>query len=203
MKVVAVMNRKGGVGKTTVAVNLASELASRAPVTLIDVDPQGSAADWLQGAGVPRLEVVPAVGPKGLSEALRRARSAVVVVDAPPFDPDTNTAAFDAADLVCVPVVPSGLDIRAAAPLLEALAAGRRPGLAVLSMADPRTTLARDTRETLAGFGVPVADTVLARRVAHAEAPLAHLPVGLYAPGSAAAVEVEFLAAEVATILEV
>ncbi|WP_313305596.1 ParA family protein, partial [Stutzerimonas balearica] len=57
--IVAVLNQKGGVGKTTLATHVAGELAMRGQsVILLDADPQGSALDWTQRRsqqGLPRL----------------------------------------------------------------------------------------------------------------------------------------------------
>ena len=51
MRIVAVVNRKGGSGKTTTAVSLAAALAERGlPTLLVDIDPQGSSSGWLAGA---------------------------------------------------------------------------------------------------------------------------------------------------------
>jgi chromosome partitioning protein len=57
--IVALLNQKGGVGKTTLATHIAGELAMRGQhVVLLDADPQGSSLDWTQRRsqqGLPRL----------------------------------------------------------------------------------------------------------------------------------------------------
>ena len=193
----AVVNRKGGAGKTTLAVNLAIALSDRVAVTIIDADPQRSASIWLSGGDEHGVEVVLAGDATTLKNELERARPGVVVVDCPPFDAEISLVALDHADLVLVPVAPSPLDLEAAAPLLRALATGARRGMAVLTMADVRTILYRDALEWLRVRGVPVAVVSIGRRVAFAEAAIAHLGVTDYDHG-AAAVETRLLADEVA-----
>lgn len=202
VKVLAIANPKGGSGKTTAAVNLAAVLAERRRVELVDADPQGSAAGWLGDA--PALAVRQAPTAAALREILERYRAGagVLVVDCPPGDPDLTAAAVKGADLVLVPICPSPLDVRAAAPLFE-LPGGRPPVLAVLSRVRAGTRAPRLVRESLESAGVRVARAELGNRAAHLDAVARGIPVTAAAPGSAAAAEIRALAREVARLLGV
>lgn len=198
--VVAVLNRKGGVGKTTVAANLAAVWAEKRPVVLVDADPQGSASAWLRPGG--RLTVVHAPGGPELARAIDDSPGALVVVDGPPYDHDLNRVAFQRATFVLVPVTPSPLDIEAARPVLEACVTAKKRALVVLSLVDSRTVANRQmARATLARYGVPVATVELARRVAHVDAVAARESVTTYDPSSPAAAEVRALVAEIESVL--
>jgi len=201
MRTLAILNRKGGTSKTTLAVNLAAVLVERRPVVLVDADPQGSASSWAQSFEGVRVVHVPTLA--GLRLELATQGEGVRVVDAPPHDAAIAGVIFMAADLVLVPVGPSPLDLEAAQPLLEAIATGHRRGLAVLVLTDARTTAPKRAREVLAGFGVPLARTEIGRRIAHVEAVAARLPVTTFEPNGQAANEVRALAREVARRLEV
>lgn len=195
---VAVLNRKGGVGKTTTAVGIAGALAEHRRVRLVDADPQGSATRWLSGWG--GCEVVHAPTAEAVVRALDHQVDAATttVVDGPPFDAARIGAVLARADLVVVPVLASILDLEAALPLLEA-ARGRV--VVVLNMVDRRALVTADMR-AVAARHARVAGAELVRRVAHVEAAVARLPVTVYAPGSPAATEVRALAAEVVGLLE-
>ncbi len=114
--IVALLNQKGGVGKTTLSLHLAGELAAHgARVMLIDADPQGSSLDWSEQRARSGLER--RFGVVGLArESLHREAPALardadhVVIDGPPRVTGIARSALLAADLVLIPVQPSPLD---------------------------------------------------------------------------------------------
>ncbi len=179
--IIALLNQKGGVGKTTLALHLAGELARHGKrVTLVDADPQGSALDWSQQRareGLPRLFGVVGLARDTLHrEAPELARDADhIVIDGPPRVAGLMRSALLATDLVLIPVQPSPFDGWASAEMLALLAEARiyRPQLAarfVLNRCGARTVIARETAATLADHDPPVLASVVGQRVVFADA---------------------------------
>ncbi|MGP2492895.1 ParA family partition ATPase [Mesorhizobium sp. PUT5] len=206
--IVAFLNQKGGVGKTTLALHLAGEWARRGNrVTLIDADPQGSALDWSQQRareGSPRLFGVVGLARDTLHhEAPELARDAdYVVIDGPPRVAGLMRSALLAADLVLIPVQPSPFDGWASAEMLALLREARiyRPQLAarfVLNRCATRTIIARETAETLADHDPPVLATTIGQRVVFADAAQSGRLASEIDEDSPAAREIVALAAEI------
>lgn len=206
LHVIAIAARKGGVGKTTLAMHL-SVLAAEPerPALLLDTDPQRSLAWWhrLRGPDTPQLIEADARELPELIEAAEREGFGRVIIDTPPHAEDSITSAMRAADLVLVPTRPGPLDLAAVATTLDlAQRVGKAP-LAVINHAPPRTGAAEpaivsEARAALANMGATVAATVVAHRVSLSHAILTGSTVNEHEPAGKAAAEVEALWREIA-----
>jgi chromosome partitioning protein len=207
--IVALLNQKGGVGKTTLALHLAGAWARQGcRMTVIDADPQGSALDWSEQRakeGRPRLFGVLGLARDTLHrEALEIARGVDhVVIDGPPRIAGLMRSALLAADLVLVPAQPSPFDGWASGEMLSLIREARifRPDLVarfVLNRCAARTTIARETGDALAEHDPPVLAARIGQRVAFADAARTGRLVFEVESGGAAAREITALGAEIA-----
>jgi chromosome partitioning protein len=207
--IVALLNQKGGVGKTTLALHLAGAWARQGcRVTVIDADPQGSALDWSEQRakeGGARLFGVLGLARDTLHrEAPEIARGVDhVVIDGPPRIAGLMRSALLAADLVLVPAQPSPFDGWASGEMLNLIREARifRPELVarfVLNRCAARTIIARETGDALAEHDPPVLAARIGQRVAFADAARTGQLVFEVESGGVAAREVTALAAEIA-----
>ena len=203
--IIAVLNQKGGVGKTTLAVHIAAGLALRGhKVLLVDADPQGSARDWA-AARVNAL-LFPVVGldrPTLHRDLPQLAKDYEhVVIDGPPRVTDLTRSAMLAAELVLIPVQPSPYDVWACADVVAIIKEAsvfteKMKSVFVINRKIVNTAIGRDVAEALATYELPVLKTTIAQRIAFAEAATSGSTVLETEPQSLAAREIESLVREI------
>ncbi len=198
--VISLVNQKGGVGKTTVAINLASGLALRGfSVLLVDSDPQGSVLQWHSIHNQELLHVERLTQRfDGADFRKRTSRRDYVLMDAPPAISDITVNVLDVTDLVIIPVGPSALDLWSSKRVLELFEKSRKKDLrrkskVLICRKIPGTRLGREAREAVGIYGLEIVPVEISQRIAYVEAMTAGLSVLQYAPTSAAADEVNAL----------
>lgn len=163
-KVLAVLNQKGGSGKSTIATQLASMLHHYdGPVLLVDHDPQGSSSDW--GDKREGDDLMPVIR-MGLSIARDLPKISKdykwVIIDGAPVVNELSAAAVRAADIVLIPVMPSPYDVWATANVVEMvkmrqqITDGKPKAAFLISRAIKNTNLSKEIREALAEYELPV-----------------------------------------------
>ena len=203
MHVIAVLNQKGGSGKTTIATHLARALQlDGADVLLVDSDPQGSARDWAAVREDQPLTVVGIDRPTIDRDLKSVARKDFVVIDGAPQAADLAVSAIKAADFVLIPVQPSPYDIWATADLVELVKQrievtdGRLQAAFVVSRAIKGTKIGAEVAEALAGYGLPVLESRITQRVIYPGTAASGTTVMDTEPAGDAAAEVHALAME-------
>ena len=181
-KIIAILNGKGGVGKTTTAFNMAAILAEKYKVLLVDSDPQGSAT-WWADQGNQNFEIAQETDPVLLRKLGSIKEYDLIVCDTPPhLDSETLNAIVRTADYLILPTPPNPLDIQA---LIETIRLAINPlkilHRVVLTRVDPRSiNEALDAQNTFMESGIPVFSSLIREYKAHSRATLKGHPITQY-----------------------
>ena len=207
MPVIAILNQKGGVGKTTLALNLAAALAKEGRmVQYIDADPQATALDWNATRTAPSLFPVVGIPKNTLHKDMPTLASPYdwTFIDGPPLVFDVAKSAIMSSDFVLLPMQPSAFDIWSAKKMVDLVVEGQtfkpslKYGLAVSRKA-ANTAISRNFRQSLetAYPDSTILKAEIGQRVAFVESAAQGLTVIETEPKGSAAAEIQKLLNEI------
>ena len=169
MKIIAIISQKGGAGKTTLAVHLATAAAAAGHVAaIIDLDPQATAASWgdRRTAGPPEVISGQATRLPALISAARENGATFLVLDTAPNADQTASLAARAADLVLIPCRAATFDLDAITTTLMLTKAAGKPAYVILNAVPPRSNIGKEAAAGLTVQGVQVVPHQLTHRAA-------------------------------------
>jgi chromosome partitioning protein len=183
-KIIAIINGKGGVGKTTTAVNLAALFSQKRQVLLVDADPQQSAAWWCERSSKDlEFDLAQETDPKLLGDLRQIEDYELVVVDTPPaLRSDALAAVIQSADYLVLPTPCAPMDL---AVLIETVRDAVKPvGVphrVLLTKVDARSIgEAQEAQKTLTELKIPVCQSFIRTYKAHERAALEGIPISQF-----------------------
>jgi chromosome partitioning protein len=204
MMIISLVNQKGGVGKTTIAINVGIGMARmNYKVVFLDTDPQGTASKWQSIEGNIAFEVRHHPSPISSGDiADTDGKHDLLVIDTPPAIGEITLSVLKLSDLAIIPLAPSVLDIWSSSTTIEMIGEAKQvnpklEGRLLVSRKIPRTRLAREGREAIAALEMNVFGTEISQRIAYIESMIAGVSVFQYAPKSEASKEIENLCQEI------
>ncbi len=209
MKVITLVNQKGGCGKSTIVINLALSLALKGHrVILIDTDPQRSSFETIKIRENTPLRVVATY--KNLYQHLEKVENQFdyAIVDTPPHNEEIVSTSILCSDMVIIPVQDSPLDIRSTRTTVELVRRAKdlNPGLKeyfLLSRIQPRTLLARELSEVLKQrYKMNILKAYVSNRIAYKHSLIYGKAVSEFKKSDPAATEIKSLVVEIEKILK-
>jgi chromosome partitioning protein len=197
MRTISLINQKGGVGKTTVALHLAAAFWQGGQnVVVLDLDPQASASEWHDSRSI-EMPHVESIQPARLAKVVEHTRDIgadVLILDTAPHAEATALDAARCSDLVLVPCQPSIMDLRAMRKTVDLLKLVKVPAFAILNSVPPHGTVADEAAEMIeTTLKIPVCPIRLGDRVAYNRCLITGQVAQEYEPTGKAAHEVEQL----------
>lgn len=216
-QIITIINQKGGVGKSTIAFNLASALSnSKNSVFVIDADPQGTLSMWAKARSHQppdkiKTDITITRKPWSPEEIIKNVASldyAFIIIDCGPANNKVVKTALVVSKIAIIPISPSPLDINSARTTINLIQQGSDRGAVkiktylLISKKIVGTNLAKEVRQTCQILNLPILKTEISQRVSLCESAILGQSVLEYSPSSLATEEFVALEKEVRKCLK-
>lgn len=192
MKTLAILSRKGGVGKTLISLHLSvASQAAGIETALIDLDPQASATGWSEDREQDEPCVLP-VHSARLTKTLGQLReqgAGLTIIDTAPNSESSSLTAARSADLVLIPCQPAILDLKAIRNTVDIAKLAKVKAYAVLNRVPPKGSIIEDSKEAIAQYDLEVCPQTIGQRVAYGYSLISGMTAQEYEPSGQAAKE--------------
>lgn len=206
--IISVLNQKGGVGKTTLSVHIASTLALGGyTVLLIDADQQKSSLDWAATREDDPIFPVVGISTTAIHREIKLLNDKYdfIVIDGPPRIYDVARSVIAASDIVIIPVQPSPYDVWAAKEIVELIeevkitlqGIKKIKSAFVINRKIQKTVIGRDVSEALEQYKTKVLETHVCQRITYAETAAKGTTAIETDPDSQAGIEIKALTEEI------
>ena len=155
-KIILITHQKGGVGKSTLTFNLASNLMGSAKVCILDMDNQGSLLN------ISRLSNVPIFTSEKLTEKLKKDYD-FIFIDTPPYINEKISELCEMADIIIIPTKAGILDLLAIKSTIDIIkeANAENKALIVFNMVKPKTTLTEEIKKEIVDYNIKISKNMI------------------------------------------
>ena len=155
-KIILITHQKGGVGKSTLTFNLASNLKESAKVCILDMDNQGSLLN------IGELSQVPVFTSDRFNEKLKKEYD-FIFIDTPPYINENISELCEMADIIIIPTKAGVLDLLAIKSTVDIIkeAKAENKALIVFNMVKPKTTLTEEIKKEMTDYGIKASKTMI------------------------------------------
>jgi chromosome partitioning protein len=180
--IIGVSNLKGGVGKTTIAQNLAVCFAHMGFKTcIVDTDTNSNSLSWsaAREEDLPSITVVGSTEPKAIGKMVREMHKdyEIIVIDGTPSLSEMTTRIILASDMLLIPLLPSAHDLRAMSLFFERYEQAKElkediPAFFILNQYAANINVHRGMKDAAGNFGLPIFETTINKRASYVETAL-------------------------------